>query len=439
MIKYAKLRRNCICAGIILAALSYIPLSNAAYTQLTPPVGWSAGAAGASSEFNMLLSKPVGSAAGATISSSRISALASLSVNGRSVPVPVSMQIANGGSKFLAGRIGAALAIGGSAALTGGLSVAAALLLPVAIEWWQKTEYEWDGNKWLQKRRILNGYWRDTWGYGEYPTPDAACNARLTNVHAEIVPSNPSLAYCYYGPGQVAGSVSRVGEEVVEVKVVPYEPKVKEALETEPLPEKLPEAIPLSWPVDSPIINPSPSNKSQPLFIPTGNPVPNPSYDPTAAPGPDNQPYKQPGVRVVPAPTPDDPWRVDVQPVDRPTSSPDPTKPVTDGGDNPGDKPSDDKPGLCDMYPDILACAKPELDTPGGEIPKAQRSVELSDTDLFGGGSCPANVYATVGHQYLQVWNWDQSCYYIVKYLKPVILVLGAFTALMIVSGGTKE
>lgn len=440
MTNYAKLRRNIIRAGLLAALVFNFQVARAAYTQLTPPAGWSAGAAGASSEFSMLLSKPVGGGAGATISAGRISALASLSVNGKAVTVPAKMTLASGASRVAAGLLFANPYVRTAVGVAG---------------WLLSAKMVWDvaSGTWRESRDTSVVQWYSN-GLGPFAEPEAACKAgypptstryvfhsvkyvnsdRVSCVWADTAldnrtSENGTATSSNQGPGECPTGWTQGPDGCLSPAVTKddFETKVS----ANPMPDAAPDAIPGRLPVGLPEI--------QPMFIPTGNPVPNPNYDPSAAPGPNNQPYNQPGVRVVPAPTGADPWRVDLQPTDRPTSSPDPTGPVTDDGSKPGDKPSDDKPGLCDMYPDILACAKPDLDTPSGEIPKAQRSVELSDSDLFGGGSCPANVYATIGHQYLQVWNWDQSCYYIVKYLKPVILVLGAFTALMIVSGGTKE
>ena len=169
-----------------------------------------------------------------------------------------------------------------------------------------------------------------------------------------------------------------------------------------------------------------------------GDPVKNPNYDPTQAPSPTNQPYIQPGVRVNPSPTPDAPWRVDMQPVDRPVGTQDPQpEPQPDPEPNPNDQPKpEEQKSLCEKHPDILACAKPELDTPDGEIPKATREITYQEQDVFGGGSCPADKYATIGGRSMMVYDWQQTCGVVSTYLRPLILLLGAMGALFILIPG---
>ena len=180
---------------------------------------------------------------------------------------------------------------------------------------------------------------------------------------------------------------------------------------------------------------------SRPLFVPSGNPIANPNYNPNAPVGPDNQPWIQPGVRLVPSPTVSEPWRIDAQPVNRPTDSPEPTEPKPEDDPNPGDKPKpEEQQSLCEKHPDILACSKPELDTPEGEIPKKTREVTLNEENLFGGGSCPADVYFSPhGLQQLKVWDWNRACGYISSYVKPILILCCTFAAFMILIPGRTE
>ncbi|ORU87550.1 hypothetical protein ACC43_01765, partial [Francisella tularensis subsp. holarctica] len=319
-----------------------------------------------------------------------------------------------------------------------GLSVAAALLLPIAVEWWQQTEFEWDGNKWLQKKKVLNGYWTDVYGYGQYPTPDAACNARLSNVWAVMVPGNPAKADCHAGPTAIAGSVIRIGSETTETIVVPYEPKVRESLENTPLPEKLPGIIPLDYPIDLPVINPSPAMQPQPLFVPTGNPVQNPSYDPSAAPGPNNSPYLQPGIRVVPSPAPGAPWQVDLQPINRPVDSPNPDpNPKSDPNPSDGDKPSEKDPGLCDMYPDILACKKLG-DIEAKELPKKTIPLRIDKQNVGPeNGSCPAPRQFEIMGQSM-AFQWDLLCDFATG-IRPILIGFAWLSAALAFVGLTRR
>lgn len=448
--RHAKLCRNYICAGIIAIALSHVSLSHAGYAQLAPPPGWSPGgglSSGAGGMFNF------GNAANsASLVNGTVRTNAALNVGGRTVAIPATMRFAANAPKVAAGLIFAHPGLRTAAAIATWLGVGKLIWDSVDGVWRETAEPEGG----------MGRMWWTNWNPALKSSPEAAClsstgpNSAYNYIFIGIIngPSGPKdckfrmerkdnpniwgdeTAALYHKDVQTPEECPAGWHKTPAGCVSPAvdQPRFEEIL-TNPgniLPERVPLDLPHPLPINLPEI--------APLFIPTGNPVPNPNYNPSAPPGVNNQPWDQPGIRVTPAPVPGSPWQVDIQPINRPVDKPDPNpNPKPDPDPNGGDKPSEDKPGLCDMYPDILACAKPDLDTPSGEIPKAQRSVELSDSDLFGGGSCPANVYATVGHQYLQVWNWDQSCYYIVKYLKPVILVLGAFAALMIVSGGTKE
>lgn len=215
-------------------------------------------------------------------------------------------------------------------------------------------------------------------------------------------------------------------------------------LPSSPMPDTVPWELPkpTPLPVEQPVINPEPVQNPQPrpLFVPTGDPVPNPQYDPNAAPGPNNQPWFQPGVRVNPSPTPQEPWRVDLQPVNRPVPGPEPMpEPDSENPPNP-DKPSEEQIDFCAKNPEVLACAKPELDTPEGEIPKSNREVTFTEENLFSGGSCPADVYFTPhGLQQLKVWDWNQSCGYITGYVKPILIICCTFAAFMILIPGRTE
>lgn len=473
MTKYAKLRRNIIRAGLLAALVFNFQVALANYAQATPPPGWSAPTAGSSATFQSLLNKPANvqtangtfesllnkpariDSAGRISTASSFQSLLNRPVSSLSSTAPTTLKLAGNAGRVMAGYIFM------HPAVRIGMGVAA--LLPLAEIIWDASTNQW--------RAIdpMGDYERRVWFYGQpepnFTTPDAACNYVYTsrNVAKEgfsFVGSrmtSPERAICVWrrnSDGQNVDSVTLdsevrkgqgcsggnagdgcMGDPLDEEEFARriLNPANQPGWPTSPgwpFPSSVLDETGIPVPVDDPVINPGSNGKSQPYYIPIGDAVPNPKYDPSAPQSPSNQPWLRPGVVVVPAPVPGDPWRVDVQPVDNPPDTKDPgTDPGTGG----------DESDLCEKHPDILACAKPELDTPDGEIPKSQRSVELSDSDLFGGGSCPANVYATIGHQYLQVWNWDQSCYYIVKYLKPVILVLGAFTALMIVSGGTKE
>ncbi|WP_270174965.1 virulence factor TspB C-terminal domain-related protein [Diaphorobacter sp. ED-3] len=183
-----------------------------------------------------------------------------------------------------------------------------------------------------------------------------------------------------------------------------------------PMPDSVPLELPpgTPLPVEQPFINPEPGPNPahRPQFVPTGNPVPNPKYDPNSPVGPANQPYLQPGVRIVPSPTPSNPWQVDMQPVDRPVGSADPNpQPQPDPEPGDGDRPKpEEQQSLCEKHPDIVACQKL-----GDVQPEALASktvpVSIQREDGFGpaDGACPApKEFVILGKQ--MAFRWDLIC-----------------------------
>jgi len=92
----------------------------------------------------------------------------------------------------------------------------------------------------------------------------------------------------------------------------------------------------------------------------------------------------------------------------------------------------------CDADNKTAGCAKLE-DVPQEAIPGVTVTLPgfSAETNHFGGGQCPANVFMTFHgiNKNLKVWDWQQACQTMVTYVKPVVLVLGAIVALFIVLG----
>lgn len=463
MTNYAKLYRNLVRAGLCVAFVCNVSLAHAAYATLAPPPGWSHSAAGGALYADR--APTVAQWLGGQVRTS-----ATIATGAGRASVPVAMRTA-----AIAGKVMAAYIFNHPAVRIG---VGVASLLGVAQLFYDPVEGVWKG--WDDKRELFSmTEWsiesRNIW----FPTQIEACK----DEGARIAAANPHWAswtvtikspmLCNLNVTAKDGGTGVVGMSTktrsrpcpsdwevtpegclgpqtgTPVKVETEEefaqrilnPKNQPGWPTSagwPFPPTVPAETGVPVPVEAPVINPGQDGKQRPVFVPQGDPVPNPNYNPNAPTTGQNQPYVRPGLQIVPSPTPTEPWRVDIQPVNVPQGTSNPADTPDPNGDS-GTKPDQKDPGLCEMYPDILACAKPELDTPEGEIPKSERSVELDDTDLFGGGSCPGDSYANIGGQHLKVWDWQQSCDYITRYLKPIILLLGAFSALMIVSGGTKE
>lgn len=204
------------------------------------------------------------------------------------------------------------------------------------------------------------------------------------------------------------------------------------------VPLELPPGTPL--PVEPPVINPAPGPNPQPrpLFIPTGNPVPNPNYDPQQPPGPANQPYFQPGVRVVPSPTANEPWRVDLQPVNRPVSGPEPmTQPDSETPPD-ADKPSQEQLDFCVKNPDVLACQK--LDEPEAqELPESEKDISISPDGGWGAdnAACPAPKLITVQGRAIPI-PFDLFCTW-ASGMRPIIIAMAWLSAAFILLGARNE
>lgn len=372
-------------ALLVLSCLGLGSSAHAAYAQLTPPVGWNYGGSAAATYSATKSAAQVTSEALA-----RINANAALSTGGRTVPIPVKLPLAEGAAKAAASAIFANPALRTAAAVASWLGVAG-LVYDVASGLWQRV----DPNAKVSDGRV---YYTNFFPGEYFPTPDDACK-RIYRGSADVTGWYDSGSQaCFgatkdsqkrFGPWPVGWGNSPscpAGWYVTPagcVQTAPMVPVSKPAFEqmvpdARPMPPELPGVVwPAVWPVKAPEI--------QPTFIPTGNPVPNPNYDPAKPQTPDNQPYNQPGVRVVPAPTADNPWQVDVQPVNRPVDSPiakpEPTPEVLPDGTpapNPNDKPREPDPEkvvTCGL-PDTPACKIEEKGTPEPVEDTAQKDAD---------------------------------------------------------------
>lgn len=90
----------------------------------------------------------------------------------------------------------------------------------------------------------------------------------------------------------------------------------------------------------------------------------------------------------------------------------------------------------CKANPNRVGCV--ELGDPTGQIPKRDVAIGYTPESVLGSGGCPADKTMTVAGRTIKAWDWQQSCSYIVSYVKPVVLAVSAFIALMIVLPGVK-
>lgn len=92
---------------------------------------------------------------------------------------------------------------------------------------------------------------------------------------------------------------------------------------------------------------------------------------------------------------------------------------------------------LCKLHPDILACSKPELDTPTGEIPRTTKTLNYQPENLgFGGGSCPADITQMIGGRAVTIFSYAKACEILSGPVRALVLVLGAWIAMMILMPG---
>ncbi len=93
---------------------------------------------------------------------------------------------------------------------------------------------------------------------------------------------------------------------------------------------------------------------------------------------------------------------------------------------------------FCELFPNVLACAE-FGDPTGDDIPTETRNVDFDPEVLFGAGTCPADTSISVNGQAVAIGQWSTWCGYAVDYVRPIVLLLAAFAALMIVARGMPE
>jgi hypothetical protein len=447
--KNAFFNRIHVRAGLVIALVGGIPIvSYAGYAYPSTPSGFS-GSAGAY-KYQASANDAIGHGIVRTAQGVAVNA------GGRAVTIPVAMRFAANTGRYAAAGLNPWFAAG-------------IILLPPVIDWMNSGGFKFENGQ-LKKTDptvctvgpcyYYSGSNQLAYlGDQRFSSASALCeaysvafNASNTSTKSEGVAECGGVSNFYVKLKLVSGSTHYIDsakpffrypdtpKSTVWVPATPQE--FEDGMAPKPLPDSLPKALPFPLPVEQPIINPEPGENPQPrpFFVPTGDPVPNPNYDPNSAPGPNNQPWIQPGVRVQPSPTPSEPWRVDVQPVNRPQAGSEPLPDSQPDPENPDKPKPEEQQSLCEKHPDILACQKPDLDTPEVEIPKSNKDVSLQEENLFGGGSCPVDVYFTPhGLQQLKVWDWNQSCGYITGYVKPILIICCTFAAFMILIPGRTE
>ena len=360
--------RYSIAALALLGAL-HLP-AHALYVQANPPAGWSAGGGVGGSVTGTKM------AVNSMFSTGSVSTSASLNMGGRSVALPASLRFASNAPRVAATAIMLHPGIRTAATIAGWLGLAG-LVYDSTSDLWSLPS--------TNDHPVSDGYLYMLSGFPDtFLSPSHAC----AGMTAYVLSSNPGSTILSTTCGSTSVTVTYLAgdkshqtrsRDIVRGKssscpsgwyltpagcVQAPPPKTVtqdeaiEELTKHPMPADVPKHIPVPLPVEQPNVTP--------VFIPTGDPVSNPKFDPGTAPSPANPPQVQPGVEVKPAPAPGSPWQVETTPVNRPVEDPtaspgrDPVPLPSPGGSGTGTAPPENKPqetpGLCDLYPNIIAC-----------------------------------------------------------------------------------
>jgi len=99
------------------------------------------------------------------------------------------------------------------------------------------------------------------------------------------------------------------------------------------------------------------------------------------------------------------------------------------------DEPKEQKPDeidICKLNPDILACKKLE-EPEQTEIPKRSEEISLQQGGTFSGGGCVPDLVVNVFGQQVTVLSMATPCGWITDYMRPLILLLAAMSAVFII------
>lgn len=398
-----------------------------------------------------------------TIAGTTVRTTTSLNVGGRTVTMPAAMRFASNAPRF------AAAAIFASPHIRTAIGIATLLTAAKII---------WDDSKkqWLATSESDGFTYRVDGSPTVYSTAAEACNSFIGSTwkFASPINQNTTVGGYYYGSYSNC-MLKKIANPTHQDQI--YTPTLTATKSTQqqaipitesefiqriinpannpgwpmvpadwPLPATVPQELPSGTPlpVELPVINPAPGPLPEtrpaprPYFDPSGDPVPNPNYNPQAEPSPTNQPYIQPGTKIQPSPTPSEPWRVDVQPVNRPSDTDAPKtaeelNPQPDPNTNPNQQPKDqpkpeEQQQLCEKFPDILACQK--LDTPEAKD-LAREEVQISISPLGGWGAedaaCPAPKTAMVMGREVSL-SWQPVCDFATG-LRPLVIALAWLSA----------
>lgn len=406
-------------------------LANAGYAQLADPSGFS----GSSGDFRFAPSANDARYGRVAFQSSGLTA----NVAGQTVKMSAAYRFAANAPRIAAAALYLHPGVRTAVSLLSWLSTAK-LIYDAASGQWRESSQPFSSQRWRNIDGGLNHSAQDACVYAHGPGTVAAFTSSTSAncIHPDGRNLSTTVAEGAASQSCPAGWTSTPAGCLSPSLT---QPDFVDKLSSLPMPENVPWDLPYPTPlpVEQPFINPAPSENPQhnPFFIPIGNPIPNPSYDPDALPSPVNQPWVQPGTELIPSPTSDQPWRVDIRPINRPQSSSSPL-PVPVPSDSPpasdNPKPPDDTQGLCEKHPDILACQK--LDIPEDQdLPVSEKSISVTPDSGWGAGnaSCPAARHFTVQGRDIEI-PYDLFCAW-ARGLRPIILAIAWLSAAYIILG----
>ena len=434
----------------------------AGYAQVKPPTGYSQTTVG--HQYQAAANESFAS-------KSTVLTNSALSVGGTLVTMPVAMTYAAN-----AATVAATFSFGNP------LLFATLAAGTVLYQYFKDNDVKFDGGSW--KKKVTTG--------GEY-LPSMMLNGQTTNQLSVAVSTcnsiyNPAAngytcnvepwwdgngVRVYITPSQSTFWRGIPNTQATTSFVPINEQEFIDRLKDKPIPQGLPQLLPIPLPVNPPVLNPSPTPSndpnyqpvSVPRFVPVGDPYPDP-----VNPGK----WKQPYIEIWPSPTPDSPWRVDVRPrevtnpdsrkMTNPNRDPalkpdylkpgdtgydpvkDPTSPDYDPSKDPNADPTktpktkeaaDKTPLLCEVFPDIAACAK--LDTAQVvPIPDKQVDVQITKESGFGNaGSCPAPKTLALKHAAIE-FSYQPYCDFATG-IKPLIIALAWLAAAAMVIGVARK
>lgn len=264
------------------------------------------------------------------------------------------------------------------------------------------------------------------WSYGLAGNTETQCNATLVQ---RGIPDPPVYHQTW--------TIARRSVPPTSPTRVPISPEqMADKVGANPMPTDLPSQLPegSELPVDKVVLNPGPGTDMTPhtMRIPTGDPVP--TSDPTK--------WRQPWVDVVPSPTTDNPWRVNVIPGETLQDNPNPMPdPVVDPVPDPNAKPKDDQQqDLCEKHPEILACQQIELGELSAEtVPNEDKTITLTpDTGWGPSGSCPAPRTVNLHGGLTLSIPLDLMCEF-ARMIRPLIVAAAYLGAAMMLVGAARK